>query len=307
MTTGDRSDSAPQPDATEPIEPVEATELVELAGRVRLRAVHHGRNGTERLRFVLVHGLASNARLWDGVADALAGGGHRSVAIDLRGHGRSDKPDGPYDVATVADDLAALCRAVGAERPVLVGQSWGGNVVLEAARRHPELAAGVVCVDGGWIHLRDRFADWDACAAALAPPQLAGTPLGRIEAWLADSFPHWPATGVAGTLANFEILADGTVRPWLDRERHLGVLAGLWDHQPRSFYRELDVPVLLVPAASGLDDSHAVDKAARVDEAASMLPRARVRWFGPPADHDVHAQFPDELAAELASFAAELT
>jgi len=43
--------------------------------------------------FVLVHGLASNARLWDGVARRLAGAGHSSAAVDLRGHGRSDKPD----------------------------------------------------------------------------------------------------------------------------------------------------------------------------------------------------------------------
>ena len=45
--------------------------------------------------FVLVHGLASNARMWDGVACELADRGHLAVTVDLRGHGRSAKPDGP--------------------------------------------------------------------------------------------------------------------------------------------------------------------------------------------------------------------
>ena len=85
--------------------------------------------------FLLVHGLASNARLWDGVAAALTGLGHEVVTVDLRGHGRSSKPDEGYDVPTVADDLAVLIERLGLERPIAAGQSWGGNVVLELAAR----------------------------------------------------------------------------------------------------------------------------------------------------------------------------
>ena len=49
--------------------------------------------------WVLTHGLASNARLWDGVARRLAEAGHRVVTVDQRGHGQSSKPDDGYDVA----------------------------------------------------------------------------------------------------------------------------------------------------------------------------------------------------------------
>ena len=90
---------------------------------------------------VLVHGLASNARLWDGVATELARRDHPVAAIDLRGHGRSDKPDGGHDGATVADDVALVVDALGWSRPAVVGQSWGGNVVVELAHRHPEAVA----------------------------------------------------------------------------------------------------------------------------------------------------------------------
>src|SRR5262245_66196282 len=82
---------------------------------------------------VLVHGLASNLRLWDGVAERLHAAGHTVVAIDQRGHGRSDAPDTGYDLETAVADLLALIEALGLERPLLVGQSWGGTVVLELA------------------------------------------------------------------------------------------------------------------------------------------------------------------------------
>jgi pimeloyl-ACP methyl ester carboxylesterase len=44
---------------------------------------------------LLLHGLASNARIWDGVASRLAGAGLRVAALDLRGHGDSEKPMAP--------------------------------------------------------------------------------------------------------------------------------------------------------------------------------------------------------------------
>src|SRR5215218_824629 len=124
--------------------------------------------------FVLVHGLASNARMWDGVAARLAECGHRPLTVDLRGHGRSSKPDAGYEMPTVADDLARLVEVLGLDRPIVAGQSWGGNVVLELAARHPDAVGGIVCVDGGWLEPCAVFPTWEACLAALAPPRLAG-------------------------------------------------------------------------------------------------------------------------------------
>ena len=83
-------------------------------------------------------------------------------------------PTAPYDMATVADDLATVIGALGWERPVVAGQSWGGNVVLELANRHPDATRGIVCVDGGWLEPCAAFDSWEACEARLAPPRLAG-------------------------------------------------------------------------------------------------------------------------------------
>lgn len=274
-------------------------EMHPLASGVELHAVHwdpapRERGRTDLRPWLLVHGLASNARLWDGVASHLASLGHEVVAIDQRGHGRSSKPDDGYDMQTVADDLRLLLGRLGWERPAVAGQSWGGNVVLEFAYRHPELVSTIACVDGGFIDLGTRFPDWEDAAATLAPPRLAGTPLDRVRTWLETSAGDWPESGRQGTLANFEVRADGTIAPWLTFERHLLVLRGLWEHQPSTRYPLIQVPALLVVADTG-DVSWTHSKEEAVEAALTALPSGRAEWFR-PAHHDVHAQHPVDVA-----------
>jgi pimeloyl-ACP methyl ester carboxylesterase len=262
-----------------------------------LHAVHWDPAGgvdAELTPWLLVHGLASNARLWDGVARHLAELGHTVVAVDQRGHGGSSKPDTGFEMTTVADDLLLLIEALGLERPAVAGQSWGGNVVLELAYRHPDAVSAIVCVDGGFIDLRTRFPEWDDAATALAPPRLAGTPLDQITRWLETSAADWPKEGRQGTLANFEVRDDGTIAPWLTFDRHLDVLRGLWEHQPSSRYGDLAVPALLIAADNG-DVAWSNSKHAAIDAAVAAIPRARAVWFS-PAHHDVHAQQPGAVA-----------
>lgn len=246
--------------------------------------------------FLLVHGLASNARMWDGTAAALAEAGRDAAAVDLRGHGRSDKPDGGYDFETITDDLRAVAEHLGFERPVIVGQSWGANLAIEYGHRFPGETRGLACVDGGLIELSERFPDWDECARLLAPPRLAGTPLAEVERYARTAHADWPETGIQGLLANFEMRDDGTVAPWLTYERHMTILRGLWEHRPSERLETLDVPLLLIPAVpageAGTERELAVSRARR------LVRRVRVRPFV-GADHDIHAQHPDELAGVL--------
>ncbi len=272
------------------------TEWIPVAGDVALAADVWTPPATSASPFVLVHGLASNARLWDGVAADLEASGHPVVTVDLRGHGRSSKPDGPYDVPTVADDLARLIERMKIDRPIVVGQSWGGNVVLELAARHPHLVRGIACVDGGWLEPSREFADWDACRAALAPPRLAGRRLEEIEGYVRSTHRDWPESGIRGTLANFEVRPDGTVAPWLTFDRHIAVLRGLWEHHPPERYPDIGVPVLLAPVDGGLVD-RTPRKRRHLDAAAAAIPNARVHWFS--GHHDIHAQRPHEVSTVL--------
>jgi pimeloyl-ACP methyl ester carboxylesterase len=304
-----RPSSDARPKATKPVKPVSHVVLVreDLALHVVAWLPPAG-DAVTGPPFVLVHGLASNARTWDGVGAALTAHGHAAYAVDLRGHGRSAKPDGGYDVETVAQDvcllLERLAESFGVTTPVLAGQSWGGNVVLTAAARCPHRVAAVVGVDGGTIHLAEEFPDWSYCAVALAPPPIAGMPVAAFERWLRSAHPDWPESGIRGTLDNVELRADGTIAPWLTRDRHMAVLRGLWEHDPRLLFPQLEVPVLLVVARNDRrDHARAVTREHRVAAAVAALPRGQAVWFD-GADHDIHAQRPAELSAVLLDLAA---
>lgn len=251
----------------------------------------------DRPAMVLVHGLASNALLWQGAAIALAQRGHRVVAIDQRGHGQSTKPDDGYDMATVTADLAALLVALatrGYDRPVVAGQSWGGNVVVELAHRFPSLTRGVVAVDGGFLELKSHFPAWEECARVLAPPNLLGTPAARMREAMRAAYRDWPELGIDGQMGNFEVLSDGTIRPWLSFDRHLLVLRGLWEHQPSALFPKISCPVMFVPADHD-QGVFAATKRFAVERAVQALSRGRVEWFH-GADHDLHAQHPERFA-----------
>jgi pimeloyl-ACP methyl ester carboxylesterase len=256
--------------------------------------------------FLLVHGLASNARLYDGVAALLVEAGHAVATVDLRGHGRSDKPDDGYDYDTMCGDLsavlaelAALRPGAGHERPVVVGQSYGANLVLELAARSAERLAGVGCIDGGTIELAGRFSSWEKVRAALAPPKIEGARWTDVRKRAFEMHPDWPATGVEGSLANFEVRADRTVAPWLTLQHHLAILHSMWESRPSQLYPRVTVPVLLMPAESpGAASEWTLAKREGIAEAVATLPKVEVHWFS-PADHDVHAQHPNAVAAVL--------
>ena len=274
------------------------SELIATGTGVRLRVVKWGDPETHSGKpIVLVHGLASNAMLWEGAALAFEALGHPVVAVDLRGHGQSEKPDDGYDMQTVTFDLAKLLEVLavrGYVRPVVCGQSWGGNVVIELAHRYPQLVRGVVAVDGGFLELQNHFPEWEACSIALRPPNLLGTSAKNMREYMQRAHSDWPQTGIDGAMANMEHLPDGTVRPWLTLDRHLKVLRGLWEHKPTHLYSDIKVPVLFVPA-EGPGGVFAETKRHAVEQALSMVPVVRVEWFS-PADHDLHAQHPERFA-----------
>lgn len=282
--------------------PPEATRTsVVLSSGTELSVIDNGQVDATRAWF-LVHGLSSNARLWDGVLRRLTSSGDRVIAIDQRGHGRSPKSSGGYAMETVADDLAELVTSVEASDRFLVGQSWGGNVVVECAARHRDIASGVVGVDGGFIRLRDHYPSWEECWEALAPPVLEGVPLTRIQEWLSQSAADWPEEGRRGTLANFHIRSDGTIAPRLARNDHREVLFGLWSHEPSEALGNVAVPVQFFVADSG-DDARRQQRRSAIESLISATgSNVEAVWFE-GAHHDVHAQRPEEVSNALVSFA----
>jgi pimeloyl-ACP methyl ester carboxylesterase len=266
---------------------------VTVADGVRLH-VRHWPADPGRTPFLLVHGLSSNARLWDGVAARLAAAGHPAYAVDLRSHGESEQPPDGYDTGTAAADVAAVAAALDLPPAVVAGQSWGGNVTVALAAKNLDRVRAVALVDGGWIDLRADFRSWEACRDRLRPPDIDGMPATALTDRLRQAHPDWEEWAIQATLANLRVDAAGRVSRRLPVPLHMRIVRSMWDDPPSPLYPAVRVPALLVPAVADGDDR----KRESVAGVAAAMPHAMVREYA-RADHDIHAQHPKRLAADL--------
>lgn len=100
---------------------------------------------------VLLHGWCCDLSYLAPQFDHYARRGHRVVAVDLRGHGQSDKPQQAYTMSLFADDVAWLCRELGITKPIVIGHSMGGIVAYDLAARYPDLPAAIVMLDSAIV------------------------------------------------------------------------------------------------------------------------------------------------------------
>jgi pimeloyl-ACP methyl ester carboxylesterase len=154
------------------------------------------------------------------------GASRRTIAVDLRGFGASDAPEGDYTVASFVDDLAWQCRELRLDRPVVVGHSMGGNIALEFASRHPDLLAAVVVIDsvlfpsaelaGGLqamaeiVRNSDDVSALEQLAAALFLPTDDPAIRSRFRASLKATPPHVLAPSFASHLVDYDAVRAAT-------------------------------------------------------------------------------------------------
>jgi pimeloyl-ACP methyl ester carboxylesterase len=278
--------------------------LVELPG-LRLNVRQWSSEGPA---VVLVHGLSSNSHIWDAVAPRLTSR-FRVVALDQRGHGRSDKPEEGYDFDTIVADLHGLVAALGLRRPVFVGHSWGGNVVLQYAATHPDEVAGLVLVDGGFLELAgDPAMTWERVERELAPPDLTALTFDELRERVRgrEAGSYWSEAVEATLGGSFAVGSDGRITPRLSLANHLRILRAMWEQRPSRLYAHVRCPVLIVPARRDDADARAAELRARrerrIAAATAAIPGARVLWMDDTV-HDVPLHRPEELAAAIVGFA----
>jgi 3-oxoadipate enol-lactonase len=111
---------------------------------ISLQYVEHGVGGAGPV--MLLHGFPLNGAMWDDFFPALADRYHLIVP-DLRGHGATDAPDGPYEMADHAVDVVALLDRLDISRAAFVGLSMGGYIAIQLLARAPERISAVVLAD----------------------------------------------------------------------------------------------------------------------------------------------------------------
>ncbi|MEV7429898.1 alpha/beta hydrolase [Nocardioides sp. NPDC092400] len=114
------------------------TDVTASSGLLHTTKVHVDDTGGTGRPVVLIHGWPLSAESWKDQVGALSAAGHRVVAYDRRGFGRSDKPRGGYDYDQLADDLAGVLDELDLRDVTLVGFSMGGGEVARYVARHGE-------------------------------------------------------------------------------------------------------------------------------------------------------------------------
>jgi pimeloyl-ACP methyl ester carboxylesterase len=95
---------------------------------------------------VLIHGMGGDAAEWSHLIPELSKE-VRCIAVDLRGHGKSEKPDMPYTVDLFAEDVITLIEKLNIDQAYICGLSMGGFVALKIALTQPKKVKGLILID----------------------------------------------------------------------------------------------------------------------------------------------------------------
>jgi pimeloyl-ACP methyl ester carboxylesterase len=229
---------------------------------------------------VLLHGYPLDHTIWQEVVPTLAKHA-RVIAPDLRGHGRTDAPQGGiYSMRQVAEDVAGLLDALEVPQAVVVGHSMGGYAALAFAQAYSQRLLGLGMVTSQ--------------AAADTPERRAGRLVNAEEvqqngmAGIADSMPA-RLTTQARLVPILRSLILAT-RP----RGAAGILRGMAERPDMTpFLTEITVPAVVI--AGALDLLVPMDKSV---EMAQKLPDARLVMI-PEAGHMAMMEFPERVAEEL--------
>lgn len=249
---------------------------------------------------LLIHALSSTSHSWDLVAPLLTESS-RTIALDLRGHGRSDKPDSPYSLTEITSDILSILESLQMERTVLVGHGWGAEVALHVAAHTPDdHIAGLVMVDGGLVEVGTSMS-WLEAQRHFAPTPLVGVTVDDYRQQIIERTPQEIITPAveAALLASFEIGSDNHLRHRLPDAYHQRIVRTMWEMRLAPLYEKLTCPVLILPIRGSDDFTTAKEKGAA--EAERLIADLEMIWFE-SANPDVTLHRPHYIADEVRRF-----
>ncbi|MEB8386585.1 alpha/beta hydrolase [Rhodobacteraceae bacterium KMM 6894] len=215
-----------------------------------------------------------------------------TIAVDQRGHGRSDKPDSGYEADDFADDIASLIRTLDRGPAILVGHSLGSRNSVVCAAKYPELVHSAVAIDFTPYIETEVF---DALESRVNAGAQTFENLDAVEAYLAARYPNIPAPAIKIRAESGYETVDGGLRPFASPQAMSLTATGLRADLTQT-YRDLRKPVLLVRGG----DSKLVSAEA-LAKTSALRPDLPVVVV-PGADHYVNEVAPDITAQAITNF-----
>jgi 3-oxoadipate enol-lactonase len=259
-----------------------------IFGRFNQQILHfRDENPEARPAVVFINALGTDFRIWDGVAARL-GRDLRLLRYDLRGHGLSDAPEGPYSIDDHVGDLAALLDAQRIRDALIIGLSVGGLVAQALAARRGDLVRALILSDTapriGTAEL------WSARMDAIRQGGIASIADAILERWFPQAYRERSPVDLAG-------YRNMLVR--MPVAGYLGTCATLRDTDLGGTTPKLKQPVLCLVGALDASTPPALVKAM-----SDLIPGASFEIVA-DAGHLPCIEQPDLIAARITAFAKE--
>jgi len=242
-------------------------------------------------RMVLVHSLALDASIWDGVIARLAGR-VEILTYDCRGHGRSGREAMPFTTDLFARDLMELLDHVGWRSALIAGCSMGGCVAQAFAGQYPSRVTALALIDTTAWYGEDAPKTWRERGSAGQSKGLAALVNFQITRWFGDAF-----------RAAHPELVNAATRVFLanDLDCYAASCIMLGDADLRPFLPGLRMPVAIMVGEE--DYATPVASARQLHEA---LPGSALAVL-PKARHLTPVECPDQIASYLLALTQRAT
>jgi 3-oxoadipate enol-lactonase len=253
-----------------------------------LRAPRSGK--APRHTVVLSHALGCDLTMWDDLANVLAAD-CRVICYDHRGHGGSDAPPAPYDMADLADDAARLLRELDSGPVVWIGVSMGAMVGQELALRHPSLVAALVVANSTSGYPDAARATWQEridTVRTAGIEAIADAVMGRY-------FHEGYRAREAATVARFRRRLVST-----SAEGYVGCCAAVAGIDTTARLRQLAAPLLVIAGELDMGTPPAMS-----ERMAQQVPQARLAVIA-GASHLSVLEQPQEFTALVRQFLLDL-
>ena len=208
--------------------------------------LHYDVRGADgRPPLVFCNSLGTDFRIWNGIAERLAGD-YRIILYDKRGHGLSEATPGPYAMTMLVEDLAALLDHLSVDRAAIVGISVGGMIAQGLAALRPDLVAALVLMDTA--HRIGTEEGWNARIGSVTDKGMNSVADGILQGWFTDAY----RTGMPDFAGYRAMLTRNDV------EGYAGVCAALRDADLTESSRALKVRTLCMTGDGDLTTTPAI-------------------------------------------------
>lgn len=237
----------------------------------------------------MAHGVTDYSLNWASLAEKFQAN-YDIIMYDARGHGFSEKPQGPYDLATHVEDLAGLVKALGIEKPILIGHSMGSGTVALAGATYPNLPRAVIMEDPALADLLEYltkvnipewkgFIEADKAMGKQKLMKLARSK--RHPGWSDFEYDHWAEAKLLVSSNVVDVLLDKGLR------------------NPNQIYPKIIAPTLILKADADEDSRK------KHLETAEVLPNGKLVHID-GARHLVRLDKPAETELQIRAFLAGL-